>query len=78
MKMNVICIIHLAWLLQVWIERRYLHAILQFCNKWICRYEGEKLPLPCEGHGDDQCHEEYHLEDKEKEDLLIESLVSLI
>lgn len=38
-------------------DERNLHPILHFRYDWTFRDEIEHLPLCCEGHWDDECHE---------------------
>jgi hypothetical protein len=46
----------------------YLYPILQLCNDRTLGDESQELALPAEGHGDDQRHEDDHLEDEKGED----------
>jgi hypothetical protein len=46
----------------------YLDPILQLCNNGVLGDEGQELALPAEGHGDDQGHEDDHLEDEQGKD----------
>ena len=47
----------------------YLQPILHLRYYRILGEECEELPLPGEGHGNDQAHEEAHFEHEQDEDL---------
>jgi hypothetical protein len=49
-------------------RKTYLDPILQLCNDGVLGDEGQELALPAEGHGDDQRHEDDHLEDEQGKD----------
>lgn len=46
----------------------YLDPILQLCYDGTLGDESQELALPGEGHGDDERHEDDHLEDEKGED----------
>lgn len=55
----------------------HLDPVLQFSNDRTFRDESQKLALDPEGHGDDEGHENDHLEDEESEDLVEKLLANM-
>lgn len=49
----------------------YLHCILHLGHDWTFRYEVEQLSLSHERHGNDQGHEEHHLQHQKNKHLVI-------
>jgi hypothetical protein len=52
----------------------YLQAVLQLRDERVLAYEGKQRSLDFERHGDDQGHEDDHLEDEKSEDLQCRAL----
>lgn len=54
------------------------HAVLQLGDEGALGDEGEEGALPGEGQGDDEGHEDGHLQHQEGEDLVCEQLASCV